>query len=1516
MHWQYKNIWIFIASMAAAASTGCGMQVERLSESMQTTVIALSITPQSPSILVKQTVQLDAVATYSNGSSTDITSTAKWASSAPAVAIIDSQGILFCQSTGSSQVTAFSGGVTATTSLTCSTPQVTDIHLTSTPAIIRSESPYQYQMMASYSDGTTTNVTANTSWITDTAIASISANGLLLCNHPGDTTVAGTFSGMTVQSSVACVLHSITPNPGFVESAKTFDGPFASWTDVKAAFGAKGDGVTDDTAALQAALNSLSQSAPVLWIPHGTYLITSTLTAAGNQNFTILGEDPLTTSIVWNGPQGGTMFILNGVEGLNLGRITWDGRGATGVALEITWDKVHYSYPTRNLVHDSRFFNSAVGFLTGVGGGDSGELTLDRVHFDHNSTAGISNKGTLNFNVIDSLFTDNAIGVFGYPVLGGTFNVTNSVFVRSTSSDLLPTSTGSFSFRNNLSVDSQHFFTGGAGNITIQGNTIYHTGGDPIIFGDSGPKILADNQFVNLDPSFHIMGIAGSPRNFLSVGNSYSVSQPFGPACNQCYGVGVYTSIDEATRSSDPILSLNIPTEIYIPPYSHRQVFEVPARSNGDVIQSAINNAIKVGGIVHLPAGTYNIYQTLIIPQNASVGILGDGLLSQLQAAASLQGPILSIYGKSVQLEDLGFYTYSSSSSTDQIELHEPDTPNTRIICDECSGGGTDGLEVDGIDDAAIEFKATNTGGTTAPIGTYSWPQLIHGGTARQNGIETLGRVVEYMSGGEYQVDLGGHLLIGDARDEDHDSGVGHTMFVLAGDGSVTRQGGSISNPLQGAPPVMALNNYKGRLSLLGLAIDNYVSADAASTANVFLGAVEQDGELNISPISSLGTSANITDISVSTTDTLNNVSYYPDTPATPSYIEQMMSMSRTQFLSPRKPISFDSTNVKMTRIVNQVNWGGAGIRIMDSVPSRTVGSYLIGPANGGATPLQLTCGSGEISMAGTWTLQDGGDGFYGLMRMGYFLSEGVNTHDDGDGVAMISAMSSARDRWIITQIGDGSAKIVNRATGNVLTQTNTGCSYAAGDIGAINQQWLVGGTSAASSPMAQTVPAVTSISPAAGDISGGKSVTITGSGFTGATAVAFGSTSAASFTVVSDTSINAVSPAGTTGTVDVTVTGFLGTSAISTSDKFIYNIWNNISWRLRQQITINPALVGGGTEDETNFPVFISLSGLSNINANGSDIRFTASDGVTLLPREIESYAGGTLTAWVNVPTVSHTANTFIYMYYGNTAATEPAATSTYGSQNVWTNGYAGVWHLNEGSGNAAFDSTANGNTGTWFWSSEQAGTNGNYSPAGKIGAWAGTFSGRSPYFAAVGTNLNVDSSAMATTTWSAWIYPTSTGAGSDVPVFGEMGPYGSRELMSSHYGSGYSGAVYGPGNYWNPAYTSLNQWQHVTLVYTPTDVYYYLNGAKYDLGQIPTNATGSAYLRIGEDLNGQFFYGLISEARVSTVTRSAGWVSTEYNNQNSPSSFYTASTPMPQNILTSVAAATSISTSNAASR
>ena len=82
--------------------------------------------------------------------------------------------------------------------------------------------------------------------------------------------------------------------------------------------------------------------------------------------------------------------------------------------------------------------------------------------------------------------------------------------------------------------------------------------------------------------------------------------------------------------------------------------------------------------------------------------------------------------------------------------------------------------------------------------------------------------------------------------------------------------------------------------------------------------------------------------------------------------------------------------------------------------------------------------------------------------------------------------------------------------------------------------------------------PAVTGITPSSGPELGGTSVTITGTGFAGATVVDFGTAAAANFTVVNDTTITADSPAGT-GVVDVTVTTPVGTTATSPADEFTY---------------------------------------------------------------------------------------------------------------------------------------------------------------------------------------------------------------------------------------------------------------------------------------------------------------------------------------------------------------------------
>jgi hypothetical protein len=68
--------------------------------------------------------------------------------------------------------------------------------------------------------------------------------------------------------------------------------------------------------------------------------------------------------------------------------------------------------------------------------------------------------------------------------------------------------------------------------------------------------------------------------------------------------------------------------------------------------------------------------------------------------------------------------------------------------------------------------------------------------------------------------------------------------------------------------------------------------------------------------------------------------------------------------------------------------------------------------------------------------------------------------------------------------------------------------------------------------------------------------VTITGTNFTGATAVKIGTTDASSFTVISATSITAVIPAGLTpGIYDITVTTPSGTSATSTADQFTVTV-------------------------------------------------------------------------------------------------------------------------------------------------------------------------------------------------------------------------------------------------------------------------------------------------------------------------------------------------------------------------
>jgi hypothetical protein len=321
---------------------------------------------------------------------------------------------------------------------------------------------------------------------------------------------------------------------------------------------------------------------------------------------------------------------------------------------------------------------------------------------------------------------------------------------------------------------------------------------------------------------------------------------------------------------------------------------------------------------------------------------------------------------------------------------------------------------------------------------------------------------------------------------------------------------------------------------------------------------------------------------------------------------------------------------------------------------------------------------------------------------------------------------------------------------------------------------------------------------------------------------------------------------------------------------------------------------------DQINFPVLIQgvypyLATITNggrvQNANGYDIIFTSdSAGTRLLNWEIESYKAstGSVGFWVQAPTVSHTTDTVIYMFYGN------ANISTFqGNKNgTWSGNYAAVYHMadNAASANVA-ESTSNGNTGT-----AQSNTS-TKSTAGKING-ALSFNGSADYINGGSANSLAITGAI---TLSAWINVNSLP--SNYGQFYICGK-GYNDTNESYYlridsdGSGGTFVAAGtetfPNQYQATASITsgfLGSWHYVAGTYDGT-WNIYVDGVKTTSSQTQAPfATSERFLIGARDANGgssQYFPGKIDEVRVSNVAQPADWISTEYNNQSNPSTFY----------------------------
>src|SRR5439155_22858976 len=95
------------------------------------------------------------------------------------------------------------------------------------------------------------------------------------------------------------------------------------WFDVRD-FGATGNGTTDDTTAIQNAVNTIPTTGGMLYFPSGTYLISSVITfaasmyhlrAAGPSGF---DTAPPSVIIKWNSASAGSMFNITSCRGFKL----------------------------------------------------------------------------------------------------------------------------------------------------------------------------------------------------------------------------------------------------------------------------------------------------------------------------------------------------------------------------------------------------------------------------------------------------------------------------------------------------------------------------------------------------------------------------------------------------------------------------------------------------------------------------------------------------------------------------------------------------------------------------------------------------------------------------------------------------------------------------------------------------------------------------------------------------------------------------------------------------------------------------------------------------------------------------------------------------------------------------------------------------------------------------------------------------------------------------------------------
>ena len=334
---------------------------------------------------------------------------------------------------------------------------------------------------------------------------------------------------------------------------------------------------------------------------------------------------------------------------------------------------------------------------------------------------------------------------------------------------------------------------------------------------------------------------------------------------------------------------------------------------------------------------------------------------------------------------------------------------------------------------------------------------------------------------------------------------------------------------------------------------------------------------------------------------------------------------------------------------------------------------------------------------------------------------------------------------------------------------------------------------------------------------------------------------------------------------------------------------WYNASWPYRVKVTVLASKVDA---DLTDYPVYVDLSLLpagfhTYVNqTDARDIRVTTSNGLTEIPREVVHYDATTDTGELHFKAdVDGDTDTDFYIYYGNSSASDYSDTDTYGTHNVWNTHYKAVFH-EQGAGS---DSSSVGNDLT---DSGSVTYNASY---GKLGGKGASFNGSSLQARASSIGLPAGSAQVSFGGW----FKTSVDGSFYVTGYG-TNSNGMRNGLLQYKPNGvfYADLVNYNRNF---VWTYTTEWQHIYFVFPDgqTDcalTRLYLNGSEvtYNGSLSGTKNIYNGSLTIGA-MPALGFYpltGYIDEIRYQDIEITPQWISTEYNNQSSASTFFTIGT------------------------